>query len=59
MVNIKSYEWIKQESNGVLGIYPRKCLNSYIFNSVLLQLQKEYKLYKIFNDYIRAIKINE
>lgn len=56
MIDIKRFNWIKEECEGVLEIYPARCLNTHVLNSTLLQLQKEYKLYRVFNDYIRAIK---
>lgn len=49
--------FVKKECEGVYGIYPRKANNTYVLNKVLLELQKNYKLYRIFTDYIRAIRI--
>ena len=52
-----SYGWIIREYEGCLGLYPSRCLNSYVFESVLFQLQNDgYRIHKIFNDYYRAIR---
>lgn len=49
--------FVKKEHEGIYGIYLRKANNTHVLNKVLLELQKNYKLYKIFDDYIRAIRI--
>ena len=41
--------FVKKECEGVYGIYPRRA----VLNKVLLELQKNYKLYKISDDYIK------
>ena len=52
-----SYSWITREYEGCLGIYPTRCMNSYLLDSVLIQLEWDgYTIYKVFNDYYRAIK---
>ena len=55
-ININDYDWIKQKHEGVLEIYPRKCMNHIVLNKVLLELQKEYELVQVFSDWIRAFK---
>ncbi len=51
------YGFVKKEYEGIYGIHLRKANNTYVLNKVLLELQKNYKLYKVFEDYIRAIRI--
>lgn len=41
--------FVKKEHEGIYGIYPRRA----VLNKVLLELQKNYKLYKISDDYIK------
>ena len=42
---------------GIIEIYPHKAMNSYSFNMALKELIKQnYKLVKIANNWIRAIK---
>ena len=51
------YSWIVQEYDGCLGIYTSRCLNTFVLESVLIQMQNDgYTIHKIFNDYYRAIK---
>ena len=52
---ILSYDWIK-ENDGILNIYPTKCMNTFVLDKVLHELQKDYKLVRVFNDWIRAFK---
>lgn len=33
-------EWIKEKYKGILEIYPRKCMNTYVLDAKLLELQK-------------------
>ena len=57
MENKYNYNWIKEEYEGIYGIYPSRCLNFIVFQKVMNDFTKDgYKLYRIFNDYIRAIK---
>lgn len=55
--DLLKFDFVKEECNGCYGIYPQKANNTYVLNKVLLELQKTHKLYKIFDDYIRAIEI--
>lgn len=51
------YNWITQKYNGILEIKPRECMNTYVLNSVLKQMQNEgFKLVKIFDNHIRAFE---
>lgn len=56
MININEYSWIKQNYEGVIEIYPSKCMNTLVLEKVLYELKKEYELVKIFNDWIRGFK---
>lgn len=57
MVNYLDYDWITQKYEGILEIKPRQCLNSYVFNTVLKQMQNDgYELVKLFDNHIRAFK---
>lgn len=49
-------EWIKEKYKGILEIYPRKCMNTFILESKLNELKKEYDLVQVFPDWIRAFK---
>lgn len=55
-MNNNNYEWIKEKYEGILEIYPRKCLNSYVLQAKLNELQKDYDLVQIFPEWIRAFK---
>ena len=55
-ININDYNWIKQKHEGILEIYPTKCMNHIVLNKVLLELQKEYELVQVFSDWIRGFK---
>lgn len=33
------YDWIKQKYKGILEIRPRECMNTYVLNAVLRQMQ--------------------
>lgn len=51
------YDWIKQKYKGILEIRPRECMNTYVLNAVLRQMQNEgYELVKVFDNWIRAFK---
>ena len=50
------YEFIKQNYPDILEIYPTKASNHIVLNKVLFELQKEYELVKVFNNWIRAFK---
>lgn len=50
------YDWIKEKYEGVLEIYPKKCLNHVVLNKVLFELQEDYELIQVLNDWIRAFK---
>lgn len=51
------YEFIKQKYNGILEIYPRKAMNSFVYESVMRKLNKTHKLFQITSDWIRAFEI--
>lgn len=51
---ILQFNFTKQNYDGIIEIYPQKATNSMVLDKVLLELQKEYKLVKITNDWIRA-----
>ena len=53
---ILQFNFTKQNYDGIIEIYPQKATNSMVLDKVLLELQKEYKLVKVFNDWIRAFK---
>ena len=43
--------------NGIVDVFTQKCMNTKVLNYCLLTLQNNgYKLYKVFDDYIRAVK---
>ena len=50
------YEFIKQKYNGILEIYPRKAMNSYVYESVMRKLNKTHKLFQITSDWMRAFE---
>ena len=50
------YDFIKQNYPNILEIYPTKAGNTIVLNKVLFELQKEYELVKVFNNWIRAFK---
>jgi hypothetical protein len=45
-----------QKYYGIIEIYPHKAMNSYIYNAALRELNKNYKLYKITDNWLRAFK---
>ena len=51
---ILQFNFTKQNYDGIIEIYPQKATNSMVLDKVLLELQKEYKLIKITNGWIRA-----
>lgn len=51
------FNFVKEEECGSYGIYPQRANTTLALNKVLLELQKTHKLYKIFDDYIRAVKL--
>lgn len=49
--------WIKQKYEGVLEIYPTRCLNSQVLDAKLMELSNNgYNLIKVLPDWIRAFK---
>ena len=54
MIKIEDYNFLKSKYNGIIEIYPQKATNSMVLDKVLLELEKEYDLVKITNDWIRA-----
>lgn len=59
MINVADYNFLKQNYEGVIEIYPTKCMNTMVLDKVLLELQKDYELVKLFPDWIRAFKKEE
>ena len=53
---ILQFNFTKQNYDGIIEIYPTKCMNSMVLDKVLIELEKEYDLVKITNDWIRAYK---
>ena len=51
-------QWIKEKYNGILEIYPTKCLNTLVLQKKLHELDKDYELVQITNDWIRALRRN-
>ena len=56
MININDYDFLKSNYKGIIEIYPTKCMNTMVLNKVLLELQKDYDLVKVFTGWIRAFK---
>lgn len=56
---ILKFNFIKQNYEGIIEIYPQKATNSMVLDKVLLELQKTHKLVKVTNDWIRAFKKEE
>lgn len=56
MININDYDFLKSNYKGIIEIYPTKCMNTMVLNKVLLELQKDYDLVKVFPGWIRAFK---
>ena len=56
MININDYDFLKSNHKGIIEIYPTKCMNTMVLNKVLLELQKDYDLVKVFPGWIRAFK---
>ena len=51
------FDFIKSNYEGIYEIYCNKCLNELVLQKVLREFINDgYKLYRIFNDYIRAMK---
>ena len=50
------YDFIKQNYEGILEIYPTKASNHIVFNKVLRELQKDYNLIQVFDNWIRAFE---
>ena len=53
---ILQFNFTKQNYDGIIEIHPQKATNSMVLNKVLLELQKEYDLVKVFDGWIRAYK---
>ena len=56
MIDITKFDFLKQNYEGIIEIYPTKCMNTMVLDKVLLELQKDYELVKVFPDWIRAFK---
>lgn len=56
MIDITKFDFLKQNHDGIIEIYPTKCMNTMVLQKVLLELQKDYELVKVFPDWIRAFK---
>ena len=54
MINIEDYNFLKSKYNGIIEIYPTKCMNIMVLDKVLIELEKDYDLVKITKDWIRA-----
>ena len=50
------YDFVKQNYPDILEIYPAKASNTIVLNKVLFEIQKNYELVKVFNNWIRAFK---
>ena len=55
-MDFTQYDFIEQKYNGILEIYPRKAMNSYVYESVLYDISKEYNIVKVFDGWLRAFK---
>ena len=53
---ILNFNFVKEKYKGVLEIYPSKCTNTKVLYKVLHELEKDYTLVKVFEDWIRAFK---
>ena len=56
MIDINKFDFLKQNHDGIIEIYPTKCMNTMVLDKVLLELQKDCQLVKITNNWIRAFK---
>lgn len=56
---ILQFNFTKQNYGGIIEIYPQKATNSMVLDKVLLELQNEYDLVKVFDGWIRAYKKEE
>jgi len=57
MDEILMFDFVKCKYEGIYEIYPRKASNSITVEHVLAKLVKEgYTIYKIFDDWYRAMK---
>ena len=56
MIDITKFDFLKQNYDGIIEIYPTKCMNTMVLDKVLLELQKDYELVKLFPDWIRVFK---
>ena len=54
MININDYDFLKSNYTGIVEIYPTKCMNTLVLNKVLSELEKDYDLVRITNDWVRA-----
>lgn len=53
------FDWVQQQYEGIYEIYPRRCMNSRILDSVLRSMcSHNYRLVKIHDGWIRAFKQN-
>lgn len=55
-MNNNNCNWIVQKYDGVLEIYPTKCLNTEVLNAKLKELSNDYTIVQVFSDWIRAFK---
>lgn len=49
-------EWIVERYEGIIEIYPTKCMNSFVLEKKLQELSKTHDLAQITKDWIRAFK---
>ena len=55
-MDFTQYDFIEQKYDGILEIYPRKAMNSYVYESVLKEISKTHNIHQIFPDYLRAFE---
>lgn len=49
-------DWLVEKYKGIIEIYPRKCMNSFVLDAKLNELSKTHDLVKVTNGWIRAFK---
>lgn len=51
------FDFVRSNYEGIYEIYCNKCMNTFVLQKVLRDFINDgYKLYRVFNDYIRAMK---
>ena len=51
------FDFVKEHTNGDYSIFISKATNTIVLNKVLYEIQKTHKLYRIFDDVIKAVRI--